>query len=58
MKQNIITKRQFLTLEYLEKTTGWISSEELGIYIGCSYKTILNEIKIIKKNYLKIGFYI
>lgn len=49
MKKHIITKRQFLILKYLEDAVGWVSSEELGVYIGCSYKTIQNEIKVIKK---------
>ncbi|PHB83361.1 hypothetical protein COE94_18415, partial [Bacillus toyonensis] len=49
MEKHIITKRQFLILKHLEGAVGWISSEELGVYIGCSYKTIQNEIKIIKK---------
>lgn len=49
MEKHIITKRQFLILKYLEGAVGWVCSEELGGHIGCSYKTIQNEIKIIKK---------
>ncbi|MCW1941870.1 helix-turn-helix domain-containing protein [Bacillus anthracis] len=49
MKKQIITKRQFLILKYLDHAVGWVSSEELGINIGCSYKTVQNEIKIIKE---------
>ncbi|MDI6679995.1 HTH domain-containing protein [Bacillus wiedmannii] len=49
MKKHIITKRQFFILKYIESSVGWVSSEELGAHIGCSYKTIQNEIKIIKK---------
>lgn len=49
MEKHIITKRQFLILKYLEGAVGWISSEEIGVYSGCSDKTVQNEIKIIKK---------
>ncbi|HDR6289137.1 TPA: helix-turn-helix domain-containing protein [Bacillus cereus] len=48
MKNNILTKRQFLILNYLEGAVEWVSSEEVGTYVGCSYKTIQNELKIIK----------
>ncbi|WP_242488024.1 helix-turn-helix domain-containing protein [Bacillus sp. TH13] len=48
MKKEIITHRQFNILMHLDETAGWISSEEIGTYIGCSYKTIQNEIRTIK----------
>ncbi|HDR6289130.1 TPA: helix-turn-helix domain-containing protein [Bacillus cereus] len=49
MKKEIITKRQFSILRYLDKSVEWVSSKEIGTSIGCSYKTTQNEVKILKE---------
>lgn len=44
----ILSERQFRIMKFLEDRIEWISLEEIGKKIGCSYKTVQNELNDLK----------